>query len=178
MSFAAIRRALAVASAAAAGLTLTAPGVAHAATTYYEIVAEHSGRCLDVQDASRAHGADVVQAYCVRGYNQQWSFVPTDSGYFKLVARHSGLCLDVQDASRFHGANVLQARCWSPGYNQQWRMRTPPGAKWRGSGAFELVARHSGLCLDVQDASRAHGANVLQAICKDRPNQIWRRRTP
>ncbi|KAB8182045.1 arabinogalactan endo-1,4-beta-galactosidase [Microbispora catharanthi] len=179
MSFAEIRRALAVASTAIAGLALTGTGVAHAETTYYEIVADHSGRCLDVQDASRAHGANVLQAYCVNGKNQQWRLVPTDGGYFKLVARHSGKCLDVQDASRFHGANVLQATCWSPGYNQQWKMRTMPGPKWRGTGTpFELIARHSGKCLDVQDASRAHGANVLQANCRGSSNQIWRLRTP
>lgn len=72
MSFAAIRRVLAVASTAAAGLTLTGTGVAHAETTYYEIVAEHSGRCLDVQDASRAHGANVLQAICKDRPNQIW----------------------------------------------------------------------------------------------------------
>ncbi|GGS84874.1 RICIN domain-containing protein [Nonomuraea spiralis] len=58
-----------------------------------------------------------------------------------------------------------------------------PGPKWRGTGfPFELVARHSGKCLDVQDAGRAHGAHVLQATCSDpshpRPNQVWRMRTP
>ncbi|MFF4617932.1 RICIN domain-containing protein [Nonomuraea jabiensis] len=177
--FAAVRRALVVAATAASGLAVTGTGVAHAETTYYEVVAEHSGRCLDVQDASRANKANVLQAYCVNGQNQQWALVRTDNGYFKLVARHSGKCLDVQDAGRFQGADVLQATCWDPGYNQQWKMRTVPGAKWRGTGLpFELIARHSGLCLDVQDASRAHGANVLQAICKGRPNQIWRFRTP
>ncbi|MGW4959375.1 RICIN domain-containing protein [Nonomuraea sp. NPDC004186] len=179
MSLAAVRRTLIVSLTAAAGLALTGIGVAHAETTYYEVVAEHSSRCLDVQDASRANKANVLQAYCVNGRNQQWALRRTDNGYFKLVARHSGMCLDVQDASRFHGADVLQANCWDPGYNQQWRMRTVPGPKWRGTGLpFELIARHSGLCLDVQDASRAHGANVIQAICKDRPNQIWRLRTP
>ncbi|MFI7133616.1 RICIN domain-containing protein [Nonomuraea sp. NPDC050153] len=178
-SFATARRALTVALTAATGLAFTGTGVAHAETTYYEVVADHSSRCLDVQDASRAHGAHVLQAYCVNGYNQQWSLAPTGKGYFKLIARHSSKCLDVQDASRFHGANVLQADCWLPGYNQQWKMRTVSGPKWRGTGTpFELIARHSDKCLEVQGASRAHGANVRQANCRGTSNQTWRLRTP
>ncbi|WP_214416394.1 RICIN domain-containing protein [Sphaerisporangium fuscum] len=101
-----------------------------------------------------------------------------DTPYYKYVAQHSGMCLDVQDASRAHGAYVLQANCWG-GDNQLWRMQSVRGPKWRGTGfPFELIAKHSGMCLDVQDASRAHGAHVLQATCWGGPNQIWRMRTP
>ncbi|MEU8105708.1 RICIN domain-containing protein [Nonomuraea muscovyensis] len=39
---------------------------------YHEIVVEHSGKCLDVQDSGHAHGANVLQANCVNGPNQRW----------------------------------------------------------------------------------------------------------
>ncbi|MFF5208020.1 RICIN domain-containing protein [Streptosporangium sp. NPDC000396] len=159
---------------------VTASPAAAETVRYYEVVVEHSGKCLDVQDASRAHGADVIQGKCLDGYNQQWSLVPVGGGYYKLVARHSGKCLDVQDASPAHGANVLQATCSNEyDYNQQWRMRSVSGPKWPGTGTpFQLRARHSDRCLDVQDASYAHGANVLQATCSNGANQRWRLRTP
>ncbi|PRX46803.1 ricin-type beta-trefoil lectin protein [Nonomuraea fuscirosea] len=171
-------------------ITLVTPLAASPAAAepsiYHKLVPQHSSdKCLDVQDASRAHGAHVLQATCWNpGYNQQWTIVGNINDYFKLVPKHSSdKCLDVQDASRAHGAYVLQATCWNPGYNQQWKLRQVPGPKWPGTGyPFQLVARHSGLCLDVQDASRAHGAHVLQATCSDpanpRANQIWRMRTP
>ena len=87
----------------------------------YELRPRHAPTmCLDVAHMSRLHGADVVQASCWGGANQQWRLVGTDSGFYKLVSRHSGLCLDVANGSIAHGADVVQARCWSPGFNQQW----------------------------------------------------------
>ena len=89
---------------------------------YYEIHARHSGKCLDVANASNAHGANVLQADCRGTYNQQWYLIPTDSGYYRIVARHSNRCLDVANVSIAHGADVVQGTCWTPGFNQQWRL--------------------------------------------------------
>lgn len=44
-------------------------------TQYYEVRAQHSNKCLDVRDASVAHGADVIQGDCWGGTNQHWRFV-------------------------------------------------------------------------------------------------------
>jgi hypothetical protein len=140
---------------------------------------QHSGKCLDVAYASQAHAANVVQGTCESRTNQQWSRVPTDNGYFRLVARHSGKCLDVYKYGYTHGTNVVQGTCWDPGYNQQWKFVDVAGPIWSYTGTpFTLVARHSPLCLDVQNASQAHAANVLAANCWNGANQIWRLKTP
>ncbi len=39
-----------------------------------------SNMCLDVAHLSIAHGADVIQARCWTGPNQQWRFVRVPSG--------------------------------------------------------------------------------------------------
>ncbi|MFF3334534.1 RICIN domain-containing protein [Streptomyces sp. NPDC002888] len=38
---------------------------------YYRLVARHSGKCLDVADASTANGARLIQWPCGTGANQQ-----------------------------------------------------------------------------------------------------------
>ena len=91
---------------------------------YYELVARHSGMCLDVAYASMAHAANVIQGTCWRGENQKWYLRPSATpGYYEVVAKHSNMCLDVAYASMAHAANVVQGTCWG-GANQLWRFVT------------------------------------------------------
>ncbi|WP_222598250.1 RICIN domain-containing protein [Lentzea tibetensis] len=95
--------------------------------------------------------------------------------YYELRARHSDKCLDV-DGRGAGGAgadfaNVMQYQCWG-GANQQWRFA------YVGNGYYELRARHSDKCLDV-DGRGAGGAgadfaNVMQYQCWGGVNQQWR----
>ena len=48
---------------------------------YYLLVARHSGKCLDVNGASLADLASVIQWDCHEGDNQQWSVEPAGDGY-------------------------------------------------------------------------------------------------
>lgn len=63
---------LVLAAASTLVTTMAAPSPAVAEPVYHEIVVEHSGKCLDVQDSGHAHGANVLQANCVNGPNQRW----------------------------------------------------------------------------------------------------------
>ena len=76
---------------------------------------------LDVAYAKLTHAADVVQATCVGGTNQQWRFVRTADWYYQVIARHSNLCLDVAYASQTDLARVVQGTCWG-GANQKWHV--------------------------------------------------------
>ena len=112
-----------VLSAVAASLLAVGAQAAEAAPAsyrYYQIVARHSGSCLDVEQASLQDGANVSQYHCWGGTNQQWYLRPVGSGYYEVIARHSGKCLDVEQASLQDGANVSQYHCWG-GTNQDWR---------------------------------------------------------
>lgn len=139
---------------------------AQSPTTYYELVARHSGKCLDVADALSADGAALAQWPCTGGLHQQWQVTDLGGGYSRLAARHSGKALDVFDASAADGARAIQ---WEPhaGTNQQWQLADA------GGGYRTLVARHSGKCLDVNGGSAADGSEAIQWACHGGANQQW-----
>jgi hypothetical protein len=88
-----------------------------------QLVARHSGKCLDVADASTADNARVVQYTCGTGTNQQWQVQDAGGGYFRLVARHSGRCLDVISGGTADGVRLIQYACGT-GANQQFLSRS------------------------------------------------------
>ncbi|MBB5894370.1 RICIN domain-containing protein [Kutzneria kofuensis] len=136
-------------------------------TYTFIIVARHSGKCLEVSDASVADGANVDQWTCTGSTNQQWSFYYVNDNEYLMVARHSGKCLQVSDASVADGANVDQWTCDGRA-NQLWSFYHV------GSNNYLAVARHSGKCLEVAGASVVDGANVDQRTCDGSANQQWR----
>ena len=134
-----------------------------------QLVARHSGKCLDVSSGSAADSARTLQYPCGSGLNQRFTVQDLGTGYVRLVARHSGKCLDVTSASTADGATVVQYTCGG-GTNQQWQVQDA------GGGYVRFVARHSGKCLDVSGASTADGAGGIQWTCGSGTNQQWTRR--
>lgn len=86
---------------------------------FYRLVANHTGKCLEVANGSKAHATPVVQWSCGSGWHQQWKRIDLGNGYNFLIARHSDMCLNVAHASMSHAAPVVQAWC-SNGENEQW----------------------------------------------------------
>lgn len=166
---------IAVAGTFAAGVFgTTAFADAQPSTDENLVIAEHSGLCLDVKGHLIAHGTPVVQATCRKTNNQLWWVHPKGDGFYEISADHSGRCLDVAHQSKAQAAPVVQADCWS-GPNQLWSLR-PAGSTDPArikEGFYQLVAKHSGMCLDVAHLSIAHAAPVIQAKCWDGPNQHW-----
>src|ERR671912_2899996 len=59
------------------------------AAPVFEIVARHSGKCLDVERASQNDVAAIIQWTCHGGDNQRWRLEPAPDGGVFLVAVHS-----------------------------------------------------------------------------------------
>ncbi|WP_371574358.1 RICIN domain-containing protein [Streptomyces sp. NBC_01314] len=135
---------------------------------YYNLVARHSGKCLDISDNSAADNAVAVQYTCIAGLNQQWRLQDAGDGYVRVLAQHSGKCLDVANNSTADGAFVNQYRCGT-GTNQQFQFQD------QGNGYYRLMARHSGKCLDVNNASTVNGARLIQWTCGTGTNQQFQR---
>lgn len=135
----------------------------------YTLTARHSGKLLDVFNASTADGANVVQWTANGQTNQQWRFQDLGGGYFQIASVNSGKCLDVSGAGTADGVRVVQWACHS-GTNQQWRIQD------LGTGYLQLVARHSNKCLDIQGAATTDGAQAVQWTCGTGANQQWQRR--
>jgi hypothetical protein len=152
-----------------AGLYRLAPQSTVPAPTRFTVTARHSGKLLDVFNASTADDADIVQWAANGQTNQQWQFRDAGGGFFNVVSVNSGKCLDVFGAATADGARVVQWACHS-GTNQQWRIQD------LGTGYVQLVARHSNKCLDVLNAATADGARVTQWTCATGTSQQWQRR--
>jgi hypothetical protein len=143
-------------------------------------VAQHSGECLDNTGLSTTDGNQQQQYYCEGGNQQQWTFRPvtgvTDT--YMIVNQQSGKCLDVSAVSTADGAAVQQWTCLSGARNQQFTLRK---VTYAGNDAhdYQLVARHSGKCVDVSGVSTAARAPILQWTCNPAGqggplNQTWR----
>ncbi|GAA3682280.1 non-reducing end alpha-L-arabinofuranosidase family hydrolase [Lentzea roselyniae] len=135
-------------------------------TAWYVLVNRSSGKALDVNGASTADGANLIQWSRTNANNQQFQFVDSGSGYYRLRARHSGKVADVFNWSSADGAAVVQ---WADGdsANQQFRLADSD------SGYVRLVNRNSGKVVEVQGSSAADGAGVVQFSDRNGSNQQW-----
>jgi hypothetical protein len=138
----------------------------------YQIVAKHSGKCLDVSGRSTADGAAMQQYECQgpSQTNQIFDLVAQGGSYYQLVARHSGKCVDVPEGSKTVGKALQQWSCLGPEQeNQIWKLVSVSGSP----GYYEFKAKHSGQCIDVSNASTSNGVAIKQYTCGGQSNQQW-----
>jgi mannan endo-1,4-beta-mannosidase len=135
-------------------------------TANYRIVNRNSGKVLDVNGASLAYGAPVIQYWFWGGSNQQWQVINLGNGYYKIVNRNSNQLLDISGSSTSSGSKVVQ---WSDnnGNSQQWQIVDA------GSGYYKIVNKNSGQVLDVNECSTADGASLIQWPYNNGYNQQW-----
>jgi len=141
-------------------------------TARYQLVAVHSGKCLDVAGGPGAQndGAAVWQWSCVGVENQTWRFVPLGNGYYFIVAAHSGKCLDITGQSRANGAPAQQWSCVDA-ESEMWHVTTSAAV----AGAVTLEAKHSGLRLQLSGKPpTADGLRATQGDATEERNQAWR----
>ncbi|MFD9283910.1 RICIN domain-containing protein [Streptomyces mirabilis] len=157
-------------------VTLLPPSNATVSTV---AVSQNSGQCLDDTNLSTANGTQYQQYYCEGGYQQMFDFKPVSgkTNTYTVVDETSGKCLDVSGASTADGAAVIQYTC-NGATNQQFTLN--PVTALGNSHDYQLVAVHSGKCVDVSDVSTTAGAKIHQWTCdaasvlSTKKNQIWR----
>lgn len=133
----------------------------------YSLVAQHSGKAADINEASMAAGARLVQWTATSRTNQHFEFVAAADGHVRVKARHSGLFL--QPSGTASGSDVVQ-QADSGAANQQWRVID------HGGDVISLVNRASGLAMDVWGRSTADGARIALFTYNGSPNQRFARR--
>ncbi len=123
-------------------------------------------RCADISGNSTGENANMIAWSCHGGQNQRFDFAPTANDYSQLVISHSGKCVDVYPESvlgGIDGQNVRQISCDGNAENQEFI------AIATDSGYFELRAKHSDMCLDIE----AGGNNIIQSNCDGSLTQQW-----
>ena len=133
-----------------------------------QLVARHSGECLDVPGASVTAGIQVQQWLCWGGTNQQWLLMPTGYGYYQITSVNSQMSLGVAGMSTGDGAPVLQ-QPYGGGTNESWQLQPT------SDGYYQIVVQQSGKCLDVTGGPNAvqNGIQVQQWLCWGGTNQQW-----
>lgn len=144
----------------------TPSGTAVSSAYWYNVISKNSFSCVD--GVTGGNGQPVQQWQCGnRQYNQEWQFVPTNSGYYKVVNRQTGLVWDVTGGAGATAEGTrIQQWSYSGGTNQQWQ----PVAL--GNGYYRFVARNSGKCLDTS-TSTADGVQLAQYNCNGTPAQTF-----
>jgi hypothetical protein len=168
--FAAIAAATVAAVAATTLTVVTSPDATAAIspTGWNTVTAKHSGKCVDARAAATANGTAVQQYTCNSSTAQQWQFQPTTDGYVRINARNAASqVLDVTNVSTADAA-LIQLWAYGNGNNQQWRPVE------EADGAYHLVNRHSGKCLDVPSASTADSVQLQQYTCNGSAAQSFR----
>ncbi|HLU33305.1 MAG TPA: RICIN domain-containing protein [Natronosporangium sp.] len=84
--------------------------------------------------------------------------------YYQLIAVHSGKAIQIDGPGA--GAMAVQ---WTPGSGANQQFRFEPS----GSGYYRLVARHSGMVLDVFNWNPNNGAEIRQWTDLNGTNQQW-----
>jgi len=130
-------------------------------------------------DPGTANGTQYQQYYCEGGYQQMLDLKPVSgkTDTYTVVDELSGKCLDVSAASTADGAAVIQYTC-SGATNQQFTLSAVTALG--NSQDYQMIAVHSGKCIDVTGVSTAAGATIHQWTCdaasvlSTKRNQIWR----
>ncbi len=140
--------------------------------------AQHSGKCLDVNNSSPDNGAKVQQWDCNNTNAQNWELFYVGSGprfrdqagnYYALRNVNSKKCLDIYGAATHNGARITQWEChW--GGNQQWLLYDH---FWTSSHKVTLYNAYSNKCLDVLAYATNRGAEVVIYDCNGGTNQNW-----
>lgn len=132
----------------------------------YKIVAQHSGKVLDVRGGSQNNQAPIIQYYYKGVANQQWSFGNAGDDHYTIVARHSGKVLSV-DGARLNNEVTLVQYQYENHPNQQWRLQDV------GGGRYKIIARHSGKSISVYQARTGDDVSIIQFQYEGNPNQQW-----
>jgi chitinase len=136
----------------------------------YTIVNAYSGKCVDVNAASKSSGAVVQQFACNGTAAQAFQVIDEGSGWFKLLNTNSGLAVDVIGASTANGTHIQQYADNGTGA-QRFSISV---ADSNDTTAFEIVNQTSGKCLDDTDWGTADRTPLQQWSCAGSTNQTFR----
>jgi len=132
------------------------------------IVNKNSGKCVDAQGAATANDTKVQQYTCNSSAAQVWVKTATSGGYYRFgTSNNTNQVWDVANVSTADGA-VIHLWEYVGGLNQQWLPVS------EGNGYYHLVARHTGKCLDVPNASTADSVQLQQYTCNGSAAQSFK----
>jgi endo-1,4-beta-xylanase len=142
-----------------------------------QAVAGHSGKCLHVVGGSAAPGAHLQQYTCTGSPSQVFHFRRLGVRTYQITNAANGLCLGVEGASTSDLANLIQERCIEGAAAQTFVLRPAAGDGTGDGRQYQIVAQHSGKCVEVYGGNLTNSGWVEQSACHAAPaltdNQVW-----
>ncbi|WP_263366901.1 cellulase family glycosylhydrolase [Edaphobacter bradus] len=142
------------------GLSGNVNGASVSTSSWFNVVNQNSGSCVDAAGWGTTNGTIVQQWSCGnQQYNQEWQFQSQGNGIYSIVNRNApGEVWDVTNRGTSNGS-LLQLWSYGGGSNQQWMPVS------LGNGRYKFVGVGSGRCLDVPGASTANGVQLQIYDC-------------
>ncbi|MGW0533992.1 RICIN domain-containing protein [Streptomyces sp. NPDC003032] len=143
-------------------------GAAQAAPEDINIIATHSGMCLEAGTATE--GEVITQRRCAGRKNALWTLKSSalGGGSYQIVNVYSGKCAAVENSSTTAGALVRQQTCGNqPGAS--FTFTEADGGVW----IQPKTVSASPLCLEVSGSSTADGAQLRQWGCDRQPGAVF-----
>jgi endoglucanase len=138
-------------------------------SSWYNIVNQNSGSCVDATGSGTTNGTTVQQWACGNQQsNQEWQFQSQGNGVYSIINRNAPA--EVWDVTNVGTANgsLIQLWTYGAGTNQQW---TPVSV---GNGYYKFVNVGSGRCLDTPAASTANGVQLQIYDCNGTTAQAFK----
>lgn len=134
----------------------------------YNIVAEHSGRCMTAIGNVPLNGTNIAQWGCDGSTSQQFRLQGVTTSSYIFVHPATNRCVDVDSSGTADGTNVQIWTC-NNSAAQIYALSPAPSP-----GSFAITNPNSGKCLDVNGAGMADLANIAISTCSGATNQSWR----
>ena len=136
---------------------------------YYQIIAKHSGKALDVKVASKNNGGKIHQWDQHGEANQLFKLEEAGDNYYRIISKNSGKAFDITGGPH-KTENGVHLQQWDPvgGDNQLFQIID------NGDGYFQLMAKHSQKVLDVYGSCKDNGATVIQYESTGSDNQLFK----
>lgn len=133
-----------------------------AENAYYKIKARHSGKLMEVVDASSSNSANIQQYTDNGDFCQHWKIIEAENGVYQIVNRNSGLVLDANTSTN----SVIQYSYWG-GANQKWKITGT------GNGSYYIVNKANNRMLEVYYAETKDGSKVQHWQFNGETCQMW-----
>ena len=114
--------------------------------SWYSLVAEHSGKALEIQGDE--DGAALQQDEATGANNELFQFRQVESGWFEIISKSSGKALELKDASVLDHTPVQQ-NAFTGRDSQLFALVQDT------DGSYSVISKLSGYCFDILGGVKA-----------------------
>lgn len=142
------------------GLSGNVNGASISSSSWFNVVNQNSGSCVDAAGWGTSNGTVVQQWACgSQQYNQEWQFQPVGNGVYAVYNRNApSESWNVTNNGTSDGS-LIQLWTYGGGANEEWMPVS------LGNNMYKFVGVGSGRCLDVPGASTSNGVQLQIYDC-------------